>query len=253
MHQLAREVWPLEAPPIVGAIGYAFEPVLMSIYRRAPIATISESSARTFQDFGLRGPITVAGIALQPPAKVFGTPRIGRIGYVGRIAPSKRIDHIIRAIALLRERGLPAELVVVGAGLSQERDRLQRIAHALRAAQFVQFTGRISMEERDRTMRSLDLLAMTSVREGWGLVVSEAARFGVPSVVYPVPGLVDAVRDGETGIVCARESPQSLASGCAALSEDRTLRNRFGAAAARNLFAYDDERSGTFEPLRFVP
>ena len=250
MHQLAREVWLMEAPPVVGRIGYAVEPLLMSIYRDAPIATISDSSAQTFRDFGLRGPITVAEISLRPAAERFGSPEPGLIGYVGRVAPSKRIDHLIRAIALLRRDGIKARLLVVGSGPEREFVRLKSTAQEFRVLDAVQFTGRISHDERDRAMAQLDVLAMTSVREGWGLVVSEAARYGVPSVVYPVPGLVDAVHNGITGIVVPAQTPQALANGCRTLIRDRVLRDRLGAAAAENLLAYDEERFvGSIEKL----
>jgi glycosyltransferase involved in cell wall biosynthesis len=248
MHQLAREVWHAEAPKVVGAIGYALEPALMAIYARTPIVTISQSSAATFAQFGLRGPIHVAEIALEPPSTSIAAPKPGLIGYVGRLAPSKRVDHIIRALAHVRRRCTSAELAIVGAGNEREISRLNVLAQELGIGNAVHFYGRVSSERRDEIMRTLDVAAMASLREGWGLVVSEAARYGVPSVVYPVPGLVDAVIDEKTGLVTAEQTPEALAEDLVRVIEDRALRAQLGAEAMQYLLQFDDERFvGRFE------
>jgi glycosyltransferase involved in cell wall biosynthesis len=84
-------------------------------------------------------------------------------------------------------------------------------------------------------LASLDCLAMASAREGWGRVVSEAARYGVPSVGYDVYGLRDAIVDGETGLLVGEQRPEALASAIERLIDDPSLRNRLGAAAAEYL------------------
>jgi glycosyltransferase involved in cell wall biosynthesis len=250
MHQLAREVWRAEAPGIVGAIGYALEPALMAIYARTPIVTISQSSAASFREFGLHGPIHVAEISLEPPSSVAGAPQAGLVGYVGRLAPSKRVDHIIRALAVVR-RDLPfAELAIVGSGSDRETARLTALARDLEVETAVRFYGRVSSEKRDQITRTFDVVAMASLREGWGLVVSEAARYGVPGVVYPVPGLIDAVADGKTGIIADAQTPQALAEGLLRIIKDRTFRDALGAQAMQYLLQFDDERFvGRFEKI----
>ena len=60
---------------------------------------------------------------------------------------------------------------------------------------------------------------MTSYREGWGLVVTEAAAKGTPAVVYDVPGLRDAVQDSVTGTV-VEPQPAALANATSALLEN---------------------------------
>jgi glycosyltransferase involved in cell wall biosynthesis len=159
----------------------------------------------------------------------------GSIGYVGRITRSKRIDHLIRALPFVQRAVPEAHLRVVGTGAAREIERLRRLATSLEVAGSVQFMGRLSDEERDRALGSFEVLALASLREGWGLVVSEAARFEVPSVVYPVPGLLDAVRDGETGIISKHATPRSLADALITILTDRPLRARLGTAAAAYL------------------
>jgi glycosyltransferase involved in cell wall biosynthesis len=243
IHQLAREIWFAESPLPVAIVGYLIEPLFLQIYRRVPVVTISASSAETLVKIGLRGRISVVECPLAPA--VNGTaPEFdsGSIGYVGRITRSKRIDHLIRALAIVRRAVPNARLAIVGNGSPRQVEALLRLARRCAVADAVTFSGRLSDEERDGSLARFEVLALASMREGWGLVVSEAARFGVPSVVYPVPGLVDAVQDGETGIVSPRATPNSLAAGLVAILTDRALRARLGSGAAAYLELFTFER-----------
>lgn len=232
MFQLAREVWLAEGPPLLRHMGYALEPVYLRIYRSSPILTISASSARSFAEIGLRGRVDVVEVAIdQRPKLSSAVPVVGRIGFVGRLRPSKRIDHLIRALAIVRKTVGDAELVVVGKGEQRELDRLCRLADRLGIGGGVTFVGEATDAQRDAVMSSLDVISMTSLREGWGLAVSEAARFGVPAVVYPVPGLVDSTEDGVTGVHAAAATPAALAAALVRVVLNRDLRNRLGAAA----------------------
>jgi glycosyltransferase involved in cell wall biosynthesis len=248
MHQLAREAWLIMAPPVIGHIGYALEPAMFTLYRRARIVTISQSSAKSFREFGLRGPIHVAEISLRPPVDGDVPTQRFHVGHVGRIAPSKRIDHIFRALAALVPHYPQIRLTIVGTGPAEEIARLDRVAAELGIAGRIAYAGYVSDAERDDIIATFDAMAMASVREGWGLVVSEAARFGVPSVVYPVPGLVDSVQDGVSGLVCAAETPEALADALGRLLGDPALRGRLSAGAKSYLREFDEERFvGNFE------
>lgn len=247
MHQLAREVWMAEAPPLVGCLGYAMERAFLQVYRNAPVVTISRSSADSFRKYGLKGSIDVCEIALQPGVEK-GEPFRGRVGYVGRLAPSKRIDHVIKALAIVRKSLDTGELVIVGTGARSEIERLKAVAKRWGVADIVTFTGKVSTVERDHWMKSIDVLAMASIREGWGLVVSEAARYHVPSVVYPVAGLVDSVINGRTGIVAESQTPRALAGGIVELIVNRALRDTLGRSASEYLAEFTEERFlGNFE------
>src|SRR5262249_9593655 len=68
-------------------------------------------------------------------------------------------------------------------------------------------------------------------KEGWGLTILEAAACGTPSVATNVPGLRDAVRDGETGLLVPAGNVAALAAAMGRVLEDTTLRERLGRAA----------------------
>jgi glycosyltransferase involved in cell wall biosynthesis len=215
---------------------------LLSLYADAPVMTVSESSARSLRDIGLRGPIEVIVNPLMPPQTPPPAPAIGRIGFIGRLTPSKRIDHIIQALAIVRCSVPEAELVIAGAGAQREIQRLRDVAQRAGVADRVHLLGRLSTKERDEVIAGLDVLAMASLREGWGLVVSEAARFYVPAAVYPVAGLIDSVRHGHTGLIADEETPQALAASLESIIRDRELRARIGKSAAEYISLYSEDR-----------
>ena len=250
MHQLAREVWTAEAPPVIGLIGRLLERRLLSMYATVPVVTGAASSVRSFTSVGLRGPVQVVEYALPPPFLTPSSPARNLLGYVGRIARSKRIDHIVRALAYVKESVPDARLSIVGSGDRREIARLQTLVRRLRLDDSVVMHGRVPEEERDAIMSSFDLLCMASLREGWGLVVSEAARFGVPSVVDPVDGLVDSVVDGQTGVVVRSEEPPALAQGIVKVLQNRALRDELGRGAMRYIAPFSEDRFvGKFEEV----
>jgi glycosyltransferase involved in cell wall biosynthesis len=201
IHQLAREVWLYEAPALLGRLGYLAEPLLLRPYRNVPVITVSDSTAASLRDVGLRGPITIVPECVDEP----GDPdkplksEAGDIVVLGRVVPSKRIEESIEAAAELRRTGWRGTLHVLGGGDRRYRSHLETLAHE-RDANAV-FHGRVSDRVRRDVLRTAALIWMTSVREGWGLAISEAGRNWTPAVVYDSPGLRDAVRHERTGLV----------------------------------------------------
>jgi len=113
----------------------------------------------------------------------------------------KRPEDAVRAFGVLRASFAEARLWVMGDG--PLLDSLQ-----VHADPSVTFFGRVGRDElRERLARSHVLVA-TSVREGWGLNVSEAAACGTPSIAYAVPGLVDSV--AASGGALVEPSPKAL-------------------------------------------
>ena len=80
-------------------------------------------------------------------------------------------------------------------------------------------------------LRKAHIVLMPSVREGWGLVVTESNAMGTPVIAYNVPGLRDSIIDGKTGILLKENSPQSLAHAAISLLTDQDRLKRYSTEA----------------------
>ncbi len=111
---------------------------------------------------------------------------------MGRLAANKRPDHAVEAFRLIREELPDARLWIVGQGPLEHslRDGLPPGAEVF---------GFLPREELYLRMAEAHCLLVTSVREGWGLVITEANGVGTPAVGYDVPGVRDAIVDGGDG------------------------------------------------------
>jgi phosphatidylinositol alpha-1,6-mannosyltransferase len=152
-------------------------------------------------------------------------------------------DVLLRALPSVRERVPDVEWVVIGDG--PLRGELETGARAAGLAGNVRFLGPVSDAERDAWLARADVFAMPSrlpgdglAGEGFGIVYMEAAAHGTPVVAGDVGGAVDAVADGETGLLVDPLDADALAAAIVRLLLDRELAARLGAAAAARAQRY---------------
>ncbi len=150
------------------------------------------------------------------------------VGAVARLSPEKGFEHLLRAVALLRDRD--TELRVVLAGDGPARAALERLAHDLGIAGAVEFTGELAHHDVPALLQRLDVFAMPSTWEGFGVGAIEASAMQLPIVASDIHGIPDVVVDGETGILVPPADPPALAAATARLASDPALRQRMGAA-----------------------
>ena len=224
VHEVLGPIWDVYYPWPVAGIGRWLEGWNLRRYRNVPFWAVSRSTEAALRRCGIRD-VThvqngVGARAVDPlPEKRLAEPL--RLAVVSWLKPTKRIDHAIDAVDVLRRQGVDARLAIVGGG--QAEASLRARVSQLQLGGAVSFLGRLSEQEKDRVLESSDLLLHTSIREGWGLSVMEANCLGAPAVVYPVPGLVDSTLHEETGIVVRCETPEALAAGVRRMLEDAAL------------------------------
>ena len=217
--QLAREVWWYEAPRVLAPIGWMTEPLYLKAYRRVDAITISPSTANDLRGLGLRKRIDILPMAVSTPALPALPPKkvTGKLVAVGRLVRSKRFDHAIQALAQVQVSVPNADLTIIGEG--DEKQNLSRLARDLGLADSVTLTGRVTEAKKAQLLEESDVLIACSVREGWGLTPTEAARLGTPAVGYDVAGLRDSIIHGRTGLL-SDEIPRSLAAAIIRLLQD---------------------------------
>ncbi|GAA2752776.1 glycosyltransferase family 1 protein [Kitasatospora cinereorecta] len=139
------------------------------------------------------------------------------VGYVGRLAPEKRVDLLAETSRLPGVR-----VVVIGDGPS---------APALRAAMpGAVFLGRRTGAELARLYATLDVFAHTGPLETFCQTIQEAMASGVPVVAPAVGGPLDLVGHRRTGLLVAPRDPAAVARAVAALAAEPEVRTRYGAA-----------------------
>jgi phosphatidyl-myo-inositol dimannoside synthase len=152
-------------------------------------------------------------------------------------------DVLIRALPLVRSRVPGVRLRLAGDG--RLRAYYEHLAASVGTADAIDFLGRISEGERDAELSAAAVfclpsrLAADGSGEGFGIALLEAGAFGVPVVAGACGGAIDAVVDGETGMLLRDPRDHvELASSLIRLLEDEDRRRQLGEAGRR--------RSATF-------
>lgn len=201
IHQLAREIWAYETPFPLSTLGrYVLEPWWLRAYRDIPALTVSQSSAESLRTHHHWRDLTIVPEGWTPHDRP-DVPKESEptVVFLGRLVAMKRPQHALEAVRLLRASVPDARLWVIGDG-----------PLSLPSQEGVTFLGRLSRDELAQRLAAAHVLVATSVREGWGLNVSEAAAYGTPSIGYAVPGLVDSL--AASGGAAVEPTPAALAT-----------------------------------------
>lgn len=237
-HQLAREVWFHETKSPLSQVGYyALEPLATRLLARsrAPLITISDSTLQDLGQFGFRhasAAVITQGIELEPLPSLRGIRKLSKptVLSFGAMRAMKRTLDQVKAFELAKQQVPELKLILAGDSSSAYGQQvLAYITHSPYADD-ITCEGRVNRERKLELMRRAHVMCVTSVKEGWGLIVTEAASQGTPAVVYNVDGLRDSVHDHETGLVVPPYS-LALASGIIDLFVDQSLYKRVRAAA----------------------
>lgn len=231
VHHLFGEVVYQEAGLLAGAYVRGYERLIPAGYRGARLVAVS---ATTRDDLIARG-VRAASIEIVPngvdtalfrpvPAAV-PAPR-PRLVYLGRLKRYKRIDLLLRAAAVLRREWPELEVEVIGRG--NQRTELEHLGGRLGLGDALRFTGYVSEAEKVERLRRAHVVVYTSPKEGWGIAAVEAAACGVPVVASDSPGLREAVRHGETGLLVPHGDHDALVAALGRLLREPELRRRLG-------------------------
>lgn len=150
-----------------------------------------------------------------------------RLITVGRLAPHKNVDDVIRMMAGIMQRGVDAELTVVGSSTSPDYARhLQSVANEAGVSASVTFTGHISDAALSACYAEADVLVTASLHEGFCIPVLEAMHLGIPVAVRNGT----AASEVAAGVGLAYDTPEQGAAAIACLTKDQAAVRRMAAA-----------------------
>ena len=212
------EVWTLDywrgyLGRIGGSIGWAVQRLCARVPQRA--FCLSRLHAARLRAEGYRGdPAVLGGIWAGPLTRPAPAPAAPGpvVVFAGRHIPEKRATALPPAIAAAR-RTLPGlRGIIVGDG--PERSAVYDLVAAHGLTGIVEVPGFVDQDALDAAIREALCVVNPSAREGYGLVVIEAAAKGVPTVLVAGPdnAATELVADGENGVIAATAAPDDLAA-----------------------------------------
>lgn len=139
--------------------------------------------------------------------------------FAGRLIPEKQAAALVGAIALAATKRPELRGAIYGDGPDRAKVRAEIEAH--RADELVSAPGFVDGDELEEALRHALCLVLPSRREGYGLIVVEAASLGVPSVVVAGPdnAAVELIEDGVNGFIAGGASAEELAKAIVAVAE----------------------------------
>jgi glycosyltransferase involved in cell wall biosynthesis len=209
-----------------GRIGAAVQRACARVRQRA--VCFSELHARRLREEGLNGSVTVvrgmlagAGAPTGPAEAAGAAAPTGAptVLFAGRLIPEKQVGLALAAIARAADDVPGLRGVILGDG--PERELLDAEIRRLGLSERVTAPGFAEHDAVAAAMRAALCLLVTSRREGYGLVVVEAAAHGTPSVVVAGPdnAATELIEDGVNGFVAASEDPAEVAAAIARVAE----------------------------------
>jgi glycosyltransferase involved in cell wall biosynthesis len=225
---------------------------MMRFYYEADYIWVpSESTGRTLREYGYEGDYLVQenGTDVAIPSqeeyrrlRSKGQSSVGASSeeavllFVGQHRWVKNIRLIVRGAAELARRGRQFRLVFVGEG--HERTEIERFVHEQGIADRTVFKGLIVERERIKEIYArADLFVFPSLYDTVGIVVREAAAFGVPAVLVEGTNAAEQIRDGENGFLIQNDA-ESLAAKVAEVLDHRDALRRAGEGARKSIYRH---------------
>lgn len=248
VHHVHREQWRVVLPRLLAGFGWWIESWLAPrLYRNCQYVTVSEVTRQELARLGVRperiavvpnGTCPVPPTAGEDPAPAEpGHPDRAEPALVTvcRLVPHKRVEHAIEALHQLTDRWPRLRLHVVGDGWWSER----LVAHARERGveDRVIMHGYLDEQAKHEVLSRAWLHLCPSLKEGWGIVVMEAAAHRVPTVAYRhAGGLAESVVDGTTGLLS--DTIDEFTAAVSRLLADDAERAAMGEAARQRALTF---------------
>ncbi len=251
LHHVHAEMWKMVLPRGLAEVGYAVEHTLAPpIYKRSRIVTLSPSSK---SEIVHRLGIPATQVTVCPPGVESrfspGAMRsdVPLVVAVGRLVPVKRFELMIEVLLKLKQRIPDLQAIIAGEGY--ERSMLEELIRKGDAESWISLPGYVDDAGLVDLYRKAWVVASTSLREGWGMTITEAGACGTPAVASRISGHRDAVVDGESGVLF--DTLDEMGNSLHSVLTDEVFRKRLsmGAVDFSSQFSWDTTARGALATL----
>lgn len=260
IHHLWRSSIFAETNFVVAFGVWLFETLIPRIYQKSRFVAVSPSTIAELEKLGVghnRIALVYNGTNGAPAgfekteksvpqeSSIAGNVNAPYFLWLSRVHKYKGILTALEAFKIFAKSHKNVRLKIAGDGpmlkdLPKILDRLDPNGN-LDLARRIDLLGFVSKERKTELMAGALALLQTSYKEGWGLTVIEAAELGTTTIASKVPGLVDSVRDGETGLLFKKKSAKDCANCMSRIAEIPELRRTLetGAETFAATFSWD--------------
>jgi glycosyltransferase involved in cell wall biosynthesis len=250
VYHVQRKIWFYQMPFPLNILGYFLEPIWIFLLgiRSELFLTISESTKKELLSFGVPEerlklvPISIE-IPVIPSLAMRNEETMPTILAIGGLRPMKKALLVIAAFEEVYKKIPEANLVIAGGGSASPYGKkvLSAISRSP-AKEQIRYVGKITKAEKVVWLRKAWVLIITSVKEGWGLVATEAHSQGLPTVAANVPGLRDSTKNGISGMVVP-DTADDIARATIQFLENLPLRHEYSVNAWEDAKQYVPEKT----------
>ena len=217
IQQFAREIWFYQMPALIAIIGYIIEPFYLKLFKDEVTITFAKSTKNDLVQYGFKSNkvFIISEIFTMTCKEEFNNYEKNNeptILFFSAFRKMKRPHHVIQAFEIAKISIPALRLEICGSGNSTYAKNIVKQIEKSPFKASINYHGPIYSEAtKALIMQRAHYICCSSVREGWGIIVSEAGVMETPAIVYDVNGLKDAVDYGDAGLIAKINSPQGLA------------------------------------------
>jgi glycosyltransferase involved in cell wall biosynthesis len=226
IHHTPKETWFYETKFPLNYIAYYYlEKKWYSNYKNTITLALSNSTKVELEEQGFKRVFIVPpGLNVTPLPNVKEKEVNPTVVFVGRLKKSKLPHHALQAFSIIKREIQDAKMWIIGDGYF--RKKLESFE-----SNDVTFYGYLPEEKKYDLLSRAHIILVPAVREGWGLVVTEANAMGTPAIGYDVSGIRDSIRHGDTGITIKEKTPAAMAQQAISLLRDSDSLSKYSRSA----------------------
>jgi len=239
-------IYTLKSNLFLKILAKTIESLMMKISHR--IITNSEYSKKQLIEMGVPAEkIRIVNPAVDLPVRTFterkklNDPPV--LFFLGYISKRKGLIYLIEALNMMKERDF--RVVIAGSKEMEPPHFLecQNLISEFQLEDRIEFPGMIPREEVDYYFETSDIFILPSLHEGYGMVLKEAASFGIPIITTDVGAIPEVVKDGESALLIPPRDSSALRDAIIRILEDDELRKRIAKGAFESVdFSYNWKR-----------